>query len=433
MVAAWLVVAACDRPSNEPDAASAPGDSHRATTEPVATDTRRDSQRATIEPSLARGELPSARMTLGQAEEELLERFSHPELEARVEASYYATDAEILQLETVDQKLVIELRGDLDPMDAETDRLYGVIELSHLKVVNPHNACMAPHDHEGCTFRVLPERATTHFLWPLHDDFFSRRDAYQHEDPTPWPAELALWEAPTRERMILRSAGYRIEAAVTPTAWPSRTPTPRPALPPSARALGDGEVPSALTESASLHGSIPGSVWRYHVLDYDLRRGVHAVTEITTGIESAYGLGGDVMLVEGPTLPPVSHEPARSYLTGSGRQVSAPMSMGSIGSEPSSAPPSTDLPTREVCGLTTTVTEHLLNELGSEDVVVPAGGFLECCAEVYVRGNNSGVITWRCPEVGVVRMYDWNIQGAFADGRLYELIDYEIPPITPLP
>jgi hypothetical protein len=260
---------------------------------------------------------------------------------------------------------------------------------------------------------------------------------------------------------------------VTLTAVPLRSPTPYPTVPNAKhkptlglpedateeRLLGTGQVPAPLVDAAREMAEVPGSQWVYRVTDLD--QGVHWSQHVVTNtIHSAWRIAPDVMMLRRRVCQSPETNPGpdpteaatrcrdedRYYVLPGGRVTG---DQEDLYASPLAAlrkelegTPSPDSGNRDIIAQLRVPlrTNEYYGDAdvdwstgGRESIVVPRGRFDGCIAVMGSSGPMNVDTYWTCPGIGVVRLEGpgcHTMGGGFA---LYELIDYDIPPIVPLP
>jgi hypothetical protein len=247
------------------------------------------------------------------------------------------------------------------------------------------------------------------------------------------------------------------DPALTPKSalqLPSDASTPYP--------LDVGQVPASVVDVARELAEIPGSQWVYRVTG--LYNGVHwSQRTCTDTIASAWQIAPDVMLDHHVHESSVNNPTRRSWACSRDSQRKFVFSDGITGpfgtvypqppADPFDAtladvrqflaapPPPTgngeyDTPVAGFLRLPlpqSAIYNYWWKLIGQESITVPAGTFNNCHVLSMETTFRNGSTHWLCPGVGVVRKEE-PACGSFGAGfELYELIDYDIPPIVPLP
>jgi hypothetical protein len=279
-------------------------------------------------------------------------------------------------------------------------------------------------------------------------------------EPGDWDWVDRLAGRPVPEILSMPSPTPR--ASPTPDLRPGRGSIPTPGLPPDsvmADPLQPGEVPAPLVDAVREMGEVPGSRWVYRVTE--LWQGVHwSQTVVTETIETALRLAPDVLTIRRRQCTAPRENPFtgvresggcvdldRYFVFPNGR-VHADKMWYRGTAKLADMRSLLDLPPKQIPNGSEITTSMRLPLRANEDygggelhwstegqasVEVPLGRFDGCYAIRAVGDMMNSPTHWTCPGVGVVRSersgcYTWG--GGF---KLYELLDFDIPPIVPVP
>lgn len=386
------------------------------------------------------------RLSPAELEAELRERLSLPEIDLRVERAYYVTADDLREalaeagdlpedLPSYEDPLLHRLGIDwIDTRYETVPPIMTVVEGSHAGVHGPDATISCPVPMEGLAAGAegVPRRR---FAWIRDATLEGLGFELGGRRPPLWTD--ALSEALVADQPETSWT----KATLVPTNEPWPPPTPLAiASQVSEPPLGPGQVPAGLTEAAR---EIPWTLdarWRYRVLRE--RNGVvidAAMRELR--VEEAHALEGDRMLLRmggpwqddmeswvlGPEGAILVHERARSDADAAAIEayLSDPRSEGSpqlfqlLLSLPFGAP----IPGGHIWSV----------ESLDEPVDVPAGRHEDCVEIEHVISAGSWERARFCAGVGLVWYAYGGLQRPHCVTELWELVDYEIPPLVPVP
>lgn len=282
-----------------------------------------------------------------------------------------------------------------------------------------------------------------------------------------WLDDLA--QAPAARLLMIGSPTPTPTVTLTPVPRFSSTPYPtveHPTIKPTLglpegateeRELQAGEVPAPLLDAAREIGEVPGSRWTYRVttVDQGLRWSQFVMTET---IHSAARIAPDVMMLQRRSCRtpgertaaiygiPLCSDYDRYYVLPTGRATGLTESwkaspLAALRQELAGTLVSDDISRAIIAQLRLPLEPNQeygdmdvdWRTLGQASIDVPAGHFDGCIALNGMVGVSSAETDWTCPGVGVVRREAGTCRTMGGGQALYELLDYDIPPIVPVP
>lgn len=489
-----LLFGACDRADDAepaPQRSTAPSEDQVAIATPVPSNDGGAERRATVRAE--RGATPAATatatveamptatvrsadgtptpwtvtITLEEAAATIEAWFGLPELEGRVDRAYFATHEELTTRLAAAGFATIEMSngGKFDTIDSDDARhdallkpgLLAIVEGSHLAV---HNSCTPYHANSPRPCGVWLGEPRQRFIV-----LFDARDRYLrygidegrpetvfmlHPKDELHVASGLTWPDQVSQALIEIEPDTRQEATSIPDAKDaspvaSAMPTTRPDTAPFER-LALGQVPASLAELASDWPLVKGARWRYRTLE--TRNWVvmdAGVCEVR--VDDVYRPEPDSVVAryadtEGPCLdlPDTRLSPhgLDTCLDVPVGELDAELAaLDEVGSSSRCAYKSDRVPldlieALPVASEPTCEQRALVTFCRGESVDTPAGRF-EDCVSVQDEGMNLEVIWWYCPGVGLVR---YQMKGSWLPTSYMttvDLVDYEIPPMVPVP
>jgi hypothetical protein len=422
-------------------------------------------------------------LSIADAEREVLS-WAVPANEARIERSRAVTVADFLanrapgagSMALAESRCLVALVDDkggmADPSDCQVaipaDRVLTLVEASQRGMDMMIGQDLGDERPSVCW--PLSSRSRARFV----AFFDATRGQYLGMDfitdpyPTNWLDQLA--EAPTVKVLDIGSPTPTPTASLTPV--PLHSPTPYPTVPnwkprptlglpegaTEERKLEPGEVPAPVVDAAREMAEVPGSRWVYQVtrLDQGVHWSQHVVTET---IASAWRIAPDVMMVRrrecwSPGMYPYGNPPEvtercrdedRYYVLPNGRATGDSENyyaspLAALRKELEGTPSRVSGRREIVAQLRVPLRAN--QEYGDPDVdwstrerapIDAPYGHFDSCYAVLEEGSAGSTTHWTCPGVGEVRREVASCSQGGGAFWLYELIDYHIPPIVPVP
>lgn len=395
-------------------------------------------------------------------------RFGIEELEGRVDRTYYVRAEDLVRtvrerqprlLYDLDQQgypIFLE-SGEPLPLteSGERPRGYAVVEVSHAEIYDsgfPQREEIPAKDASETV--IGPERVA----WAM---------LYDAERPVQrvYDGARVVWDDAIGAELSAMSP-----AMIDETNLPVETSTPTPSSPRreltldrlsrspdialadrTPQALATGEVPRALVDSATELGLVPGARWRYREIHSAADR---VVSSGQVDVEVAYALRLARDVMELRLLASPSGSSFRWKAEGRIRYV---LPGGAIGGGDGDGVkwhvpaeerqellrrPSQDS-AELACAWLAPVSSGPWLDARPEDcatsihraqtVITPAGTFHGCARHEYILGAAKFSVVWRCPSVGVVRVLTSGLQSMKSFWHSWDLVDYEIPLLVPVP
>lgn len=368
-------------------------------------------------------------LSLADAEATVMAPIQLPELDARVERSYYLRARDLRE----------ELKQQRSYPDAAFQAMLGLLVSSE----------EPDEDVLSSTYAVV--EASYRDLWTQS----AQRDEAQGDDRTQVqhrfevdpgsyalqrPISVGLWREGMGDALAPRQPAVVV---VTETPRPTREHTAVPDatatfLPPSDAplpTLSDGAVPRGILPEAAALPIVPGGRWTYRAVE--LEQGVITqASERTYRLDQAWRESDSSMIVRGGGYFPIAPSASGLRLSIRGLDACTQEPVSALGDSwpwPSGSvwcPDFQDLvpgawirdpdaqawPAERVEGV----------------VAVPAGTFDDCW---FAKGG-VGIIQhqrWYCRGAGMVKSVDTVVSGGDGYRGIHELVDYEIPTLVPVP
>lgn len=385
------------------------------------------------------------RLSPAELEAELRERLVLPAIDLRVERAYYVTADDLREALAEAGDLPEDLPSYEDPLAVRTGvhwideprrqvpPILTVVEGSHAGVHGAGDAiaCPGPMEGLGPASADAPRRR---FAW-IRDASHGRLSfELGGRLPPRWPATVS--DALAAKQPVTSWT----EATPYPTNEPWPPPTPLAIASQAAETpLAPGQVPAALADVAREIPWVSGARWRYRVLRE--RDGV--VTDAQARelrVEEARVLGDDRMLIA--MAGPWQDDPERWVLGPEG----AVAIFERAGAVADAAALDAYLVTPDIEEGVRRFQQVMTFPLGepipgwvwalesiNEAVAVAAGRFEGCVQVQHVISAGSGERARFCPGVGLVWYSYGGLGGSRCHAELWELVDYEIPPLVPVP
>lgn len=380
----------------------------------------------TIEPSA----LVSISLTLDDLERQIRADLDGVEgIELDIERRYYVTGAEIRALLATYPVDWHCWERDLEIMRSNqwVQSPYAVVELSHQTLINPNDHCF--DDVANCRLGVQTGRSSYAVVaspFPATGRCVLGHTGRRATDD--WPERL-------RDAFVARSATISIER-VSPAQvredWEAEvvhaSPTRRPISGDTAVALSEGELPVALRDVARVLPYVPGSQRTFRESDYASRGIGVLVREVTETVGSTFRVDEDVL-----AFKLNDDDSGFQYLTPRGLGPPLTRSPETIEDLQDPIWMRVQVPYDVTCSADSEPWNGVRHD-GLHEVSVPAGTFQGCCQILSVTGGASGVVSWHCPGVGLVKEYRFHFS-TMGPGHesLRELVRYQIPHIKLVP
>lgn len=387
---------------------------------------------------------------LGEVE---LLRSSRPELDVQVDRAYYV-DADAfadVMLEDRDGMQVWYTAIDLPFLTrddgyrpwASVDGL-AVVEIS-FQDVSSSEGCAGAAMSAPCETIFLPTRSQYAVIYNTHED----QDAAGGfgVDIAPW----AMWPEET-SRLLVALPPATEPAAVFVRPTPTARPTARlrsvvDLVDDDLPALGPGEVPAALLDTAERWPFVPAARWTYRSIR-TAQDAPWSATTLTRTIPSAWRLADDVMagtgLVAGLEHGSLFGHMERWYLAPGALLGAAFLGHDEaeeiewirfVRSEPDLADPAASnlLSSGRLFVLAAEAGKYPARTQERVSIRTPAGRFDDCL--VHEMGITTGITWtgWYCPGVGLARSETKGAGGKQKVWEVLDLVDYEIPPLVAVP